>query len=198
MTKYWANRPNPCKIPPSWFFLQWLFDRNTSSDQNGSGWLLAEMFSQWVYPVQEVPELLKWFMNRESRTRESEDKQIDDSIARAFKMSGMNVLQPEAILVAGVERRINATARAATDSDLPASSGVNALRYAEVAYDKYIESLGQPMKGAFIKKHNIESAEHLSVAFKEMQARADSMNEYSKTFGTIAEYLNSKGECQPS
>lgn len=198
MTKYWANRPNPCKIPPTWFFFQWLFDQNASSDRSDSGWLLAEMFSQWVHPVQEVPELLKWFMNRESRTPESEDKQIDDSIARAFKMSGMNALQPEAILVAGAERRFDAGARAATDKNLPASASVNALGYAEVAYNKYIESLGQPMKGAFIKKHSIESAEHLSVAFKEMQARANSMNEYSKTFGTTAEYLNSKGDCLQS
>lgn len=198
MTKHWANRPNPCKIPPTWFFFQWLFDQNASSGDSDFSWLLREMFSQWVYPVQEVPELLKWFMNRESRTRESEDKQIDDSISRAFKMSGMNALQPEAILVAGAERRFDAGARAATDKNLPASASVNALRYAEVAYDKYIESLGQPMKGAFIKKHAIESAEHLSVAFKEMQARANSMNEYSKTFGTTAEYLNSKGDCLQS
>ncbi len=198
MTRNWANRPNPCKIPPTWFFFQWLFDQNASSDRSDSGWLLAEMFSQWVHPVQEVPELLKWFMNRESRTPESEDKQIDDSIARAFKMSGMNALQPEAILVAGAERRFDAGARAATDKNLPASASVNALGYAEVAYNKYIESLGQPMKGAFIKKHSIESAEHLSVAFKEMQARANSMNEYSKTFGTVAQHLSEKGDCLQS
>jgi len=137
-------------------------------------------------------------MNRESRTRESEDKQIDDSIARAFKMSGMNSQQPEAILIAGAERRTQAAARAATDKNLPASASVNALGYADVAYDKYIESLGKPMKGAFIKDQARDSARHLVPAFKEMQARSNSMNEYAKTFGTIAEYLNSKGDCLQS
>jgi hypothetical protein len=190
MTKYWINRNNACKIPPSWYLYQWQMDVNTNK-------LLEELFSMWVYAVQEVPELLKWFMNRESRTRESEDRQIDDSLERAFKSRWMSK-RPEEVLVAGAERRIEAASRETTDKDLPALASVNALGYANAAYGKYIESLWKWMEGTFIKKHSIESMEHLSVVFEEMEARANSMNSFSETLKIIGRYLLSKWECQPS
>lgn len=194
MVKYWINRWNPCKIPPSWFFFQGLFDKNASGDD----WLLAKMFSMWVYPVQEVPELLKWFMNRETRTRESEDKQIESSIARAFKGRWMNYEKPTEILVAGIERAVNRISRENSDNNLPVSSSVDALERGEGEYQKYIKSLWRGMEGTYLKEHSVASMDHIGVTLEEIKSRADLVNNSSKTLNTISDYLLSKGECQPS
>ncbi|MBP6920985.1 hypothetical protein KBB89_00355 [Candidatus Gracilibacteria bacterium] len=189
MVKYGANRNNACKIPPSWFFFQALYDQNAS---------LAKMLSNAIYPVQEVPELLAGFMNRDTRKPESEDREIDDSIVKAFKNRGMDSLRPEAIIPAGFERAVSKASRSATDKDLPASASVYSAAFGDVAYDKYIDSLGGGMQSSFIKKHSIESMEHLSVTFEELASRSLSVNKYAETLNTISDYFLSKGECQPS
>lgn len=187
--KYGINRNNSCKIPPTWFFFQGLFDPNAS---------LADMFSMWVYPVQEVPELLKWFMNRESRTREFEDTEIDKSVARVFKERWLDYDRPTEILIAWIERSVNQLSRKNADNNVAASTTVDSLERWEDEYQKYIQSLGTAFSGTFIKEHSAESMDHIGIALEEIESRAQTVNNFSETLNTISDYLLSKGECQPS
>lgn len=194
MTKYGINRGNPCKIAPSWFFFQWLFDVNASEGE----WILKKMFSMGVYPVQEVPELLKWFMNRETRTRESEDKQIDDSVAKSLKNRWINPEKPTEILIAGIQRSVNQISRESADSSLPALAAVNAVERGEGEYEKYLRYVGKGMEGIFIKQHSLESMDHIGVAMEEMTSRARSVDGFAENLKGTTEYLGDKPECQPA
>lgn len=189
MINYGINRSNPCITAPSINFFQSNFDPNAK---------LSKMFSQWVYPDQEVAELLKWFMNRESRTRESEDIQITDTIKRAFKQRWMDSDKPENSLIGGIQRDINRVSRESSDTNLPVSSAVDALDLWSQAYATYLQSQGKWLEWTFIDEHEKDSMGHIWVAFEELKSRAHSMNTLSQTLDTITEYLNSKEECQPS
>lgn len=189
LIKYGANRNNACKVAPTWYFLQWLFDPNAS---------LAKLFSMGVYPVQEVPELLKWFMNRKTRTAESEDQEAKDTLAWSFKKRWMNYERPTEILVAGMHRDVNATARLNSDKNVALSATNDAVARWQVEYQKYLLSQWAGIDNSAVGKHAAESSEHLNVAFEEIASRARSWNNFTKTLDTIFDYLLSKGECQPS
>lgn len=189
LTQYGIDRGNPCITAPSINFFQSNFDPNAN---------LWKMLSMWVYPVQQVPELLKWFMNRETRTRESEDKQIGDSIAKSLKSRWINPERPTEILVAGMKRAVQRISRESSDSSLPALAAVNAVERGEGEYQKYLKYVGRGMEGVFIKEHSIDSERHIEYAIKEMASRTRSMNSFAKNNQQTVKYLGDKPECQQS
>lgn len=190
MIDHGANRGNPCITAPSINF----FQSNFASDPE----LLSKMFSMWIYALQEVPELLKWFMNRETRTRESEDKQIDDSIARTFKKRWLDDKYPTKILVAGMKKDIYKISRESSDNHVSVSTTVDALERGEGEYQKYLKYVGVGMEGAFIKEHSIESRKLTWVAMKEMALRAQSFNNFANNNQQTVEYIGDKPECPTS
>lgn len=187
ITKYGANRNNSCKVAPTWFFLQWLFDPNIS---------LAKLFSSGIYPVQEVPDLIKWFMDRETRTDESEKQQVNDALMWSFKKRWMNFERPTEILVAGMQRDVNAMSRWNADKNVALSATNDSIERGQVEYQRYLASLWAGLEGSSVNKHNIDSMKHVNTAFEEIASRARSGNNFSKTLDTISDYFGSKGDCQ--
>lgn len=188
LIKYGANRNLSCKTQ-TWFFFQSLFDKNAS---------LKELFSMAVYPVQEVPELLKWFMDRETRTAESEDQQALDSIDRALRARWVNSKRKEEFLIAGMWRAFYDASRSHANKNVPLSTTNDAVERWQAEYQKYLLSQGKWVDGSFRNKHDVESMEHLNVFFEEMASRARSENDSAKTLNTIFDYVLSKDNCQPA
>ncbi len=183
------NRSNRCITAPTINLFQSTFSQSAN---------LWNMLSNRVSPVKNVPELLKWFMNRESRTRKFEDREIDDSIARTMKKRWINPEKPTEILIAGMERAINQTSRGATDNDVGIINTVYALERWGDAYQQYLKYVGKGMEGTFLKWHDLDSWGIIEVAMEEMASRARFMNESAINLATYTNYLSEKPDCPVS